>query len=287
VTAHAEFLRAATDDELLARRMKADFRQAGVSDRDRTMLEFVNTLSHTPWALNPAGLDGLRRAGFREDEILHVVLGSAHFNYLNRMADGLGIRFEYESELPPFQPRETRPRPAPPPPAAPPMGDLPEEEPSTFYRVVAGNPEACALATKWRAFQLRPTPGLEAVARIRIALFVSSLDRCPPGYRSYRRQLAQLGDDAAVGEALNRGEIPAGLPPRDRLFLEHAARLTLEPWTTRAEHLDVLRSAGVDDRGILQLTMLVSYLSFETRVTLGLGPGSRADGSSEPTSWEG
>jgi alkylhydroperoxidase family enzyme len=271
VTAHAEFLRAATDNELLARRMKADFRQAGLSPRDRTMLEFVDALSHAPWVLNPAGLEGLERAGFREEEILHVVLGCAHFNYLNRMADGLGIRFEYESPLPAFRPREAGPRPAPPPPVLDPGGDGPEDEAGAFYRVLAGNPEACALASKWRAFQFRPTPGLPAVTRFRIALFVSSLDRCPPGYRSYRRSLAQLGDDAAFGEALNRGQVPAGLPPGERLLLEHAARLTERPWTARKEHLDALRPEGLDDRGILQLTMLVSYLSFESRVALGLG----------------
>jgi alkylhydroperoxidase family enzyme len=280
VTAHAEFLRAATDDEVLARRLKADFRQAGLSVRDRTMLEFVDTLSHSPWALNPDGRDGLRRAGFREEEILHVVLGCAHFNYLNRMADGLGIRFEYESALPAFRPRETGPRPAPPPPDPEPGADG-EDEPSAFYRALAGNPEACALATKWRAFQLRATPGLEAVTRLRIALLVSSLDRCPPGYRSYRRSLARLGDEAALGAALNRGQVPAGLPPRERLLLEHAARLTERPWTTREEHVGALRSAGLDDRGILQLTMLVSYLSFESRVALGLGP---AGVGPEPTS---
>ncbi|HXB57443.1 MAG TPA: hypothetical protein VN461_21965 [Vicinamibacteria bacterium] len=253
--------------------MKADFRQAGLSARDRAMLEYVDTLSHTPWALNPAGVDGLRRADFREEEILHVVLGCAHFNYLNRMADGLGIRFEYESALPPFRPRERGPRPAPPPPLAEPSRDSPEDEPGAFYRILGGNPEACALASQWRAFQLRPTPGLEAVTRVRVALFVSSLDRCPTGYRSYRRSLARLGDDAAVAEALNRGQVPPGLPPRERLLLEHAARLTEMPWTTRAEHLDTLRSAGLDDRGILKLTMLVSYLSFESRVALGLGAG--------------
>jgi alkylhydroperoxidase family enzyme len=279
VTAHAEFLRAATDDELLARRMKADFRQAGLSLRDRTMLEFVDALSHAPWALNPAGREGLERAGFREEEILHVVLGCAHFNYLNRMADGLGIRFEYESPLPAFRPKEAGPRPAPPPPVTEPGAD--EDEASAFYRVLGGNPEACALASKWRAFQLRPTPALSAVTRLRIALFVSSLDRCPPAYRSYRRSLAQLGDDAAFGEALNRGQVPAGLSPRERLLLEHAARLTERPWTTRKEHLDALRPEGLDDRGLLQLTMLVSYLSFESRVALGLG---RAGASPPPSS---
>ena len=54
------------------------------------------------------------------------------------------------------------------------------------------------------------------------------------------------------------------------MFL-HAERLTREPAGTKEEHIHQLRDAGIDDRGILQLTMLCSYLSFENRVALGLG----------------
>jgi uncharacterized protein YciW len=40
--------------------------------------------------------------------------------------------------------------------------------------------------------------------------------------------------------------------------------------------VDALRGAGLDDRDILQLTTLVAYVSFETRVALGLGISSEA-----------
>jgi alkylhydroperoxidase family enzyme len=40
---------------------------------------------------------------------------------------------------------------------------------------------------------------------------------------------------------------------------------------TSEEHIDQLRRAGLDDHGILQLTMLCSYFGFENRVALGLG----------------
>jgi len=283
VTAHAEFLRAATSDELLAQRLKADFRQAGLPDRDRTMLEFVETLCRAPWALTPSRVDGLRRAGWRDEEILQVVLGSAHFNYLNRMADGLGVRLEYVSALPRFEPRGSRP--APGPRAFPPRegglawiaipetlpGDTAQGQTSNLDRVLAGNPEVRVLASSWRAFQLRATPGLDGKTRARIALYVSSLEDCEYARRGYEELLHELGEDPAVVGALSRAEVPSRLPSRDRLFLEHAARLTREPWTTREERLRDLRSAGLDDRGILRLTMLISYLSFETRVALGLG----------------
>ena len=71
-------------------------------------------------------------------------------------------------------------------------------------------------------------------------------------------------------ECLNRGKLPPGLRRLERLEFEHAIRLTREPWTTRESHIEELRQAGLDDPGILQLTMLISYLSFETRVALGL-----------------
>ena len=40
---------------------------------------------------------------------------------------------------------------------------------------------------------------------------------------------------------------------------------------TKEDHIQELRQAGLDDHGILQLTMLCSYLSFENRIALGLG----------------
>jgi len=57
----------------------------------------------------------------------------------------------------------------------------------------------------------------------------------------------------------------------DALTFEHADRLTRRSWTTTETHIRKLREAGPDDNGILQLTTLCSYLSFENRLAAGLG----------------
>ena len=53
-------------------------------------------------------------------------------------------------------------------------------------------------------------------------------------------------------------------------MLEHVERLAISPWTARKQHVERLHAAGFDDREVVRLTMLVSYLSFEHRVRLGL-----------------
>ena len=74
------------------------------------MLEFVEKLTLYPWLLVRKDVTVLQDAGFPDATILHIVFGSAHFNYLNRMADGIGIRFEYQTEIPEVTQRSSDPR---------------------------------------------------------------------------------------------------------------------------------------------------------------------------------
>ena len=290
MSAHAEFLRAATNDGGLAGQLKLDFRQAALSEKDRQMLEFADKLTRFPWMILESDIGSLRQAGFHDMEILHIVLGSAHFNYLNRMADGIGIRFEYQSDLPDFQlpPSEDR---TPPSPAttrrlsAPhedkkiawiscpdqSLAELTESDPCNLFRSMGYNPDAAQLTKEWRDYQLKPTVQLDARTRGRLALYVSALNYCEYSSLWYRQLLIRLGDESPTLDGLCRGEQPAGLQELERLEFEHARRLTREPWTTREVHIDGLRQAGLGDSGILQLSMLVSYFSFENRVALGLG----------------
>jgi uncharacterized peroxidase-related enzyme len=291
VSAHAEFLRAASQDAGLAAQIKTDFRKAKISPQDRSMLEFVEKLTKSPWLLAETDVNSLRRAGFSDVEILHIVLGSAHFNYLNRMADGIGIKFEYKSDIPEFKiPSDSKP-------IAPsltsqtacklsPKQDggtiawikFPQsqaedfgEGPQNLYRVMGENPEASSLGKKWRDYQLQATPHLDALLRARLALFMSGLNRCTYSAYWFRQVVSNLREDPAVVESLSRGEVPDGLSALDQLVFQHAARLTQQPWTARETHVEQLRQAGMDDKAVLQLTMLASYLSFENRVALGLG----------------
>ncbi|HEX2522666.1 MAG TPA: peroxidase-related enzyme, partial [Terriglobia bacterium] len=85
MSAHAEFLRVASKDIKLATQLKNDFHAASLTEQDRNMLEFVEKLTLCPWLLVRSDITRLRDVGFPDSTILHIILGSAHFNYLNRM----------------------------------------------------------------------------------------------------------------------------------------------------------------------------------------------------------
>jgi alkylhydroperoxidase family enzyme len=58
--------------------------------------------------MEEADVSALRDAGLSDAEILDVCQVAAYYNYVNRMADGLGV------ELEPYWERRSRPRPASP-----------------------------------------------------------------------------------------------------------------------------------------------------------------------------
>jgi alkylhydroperoxidase family enzyme len=55
-----------------------------------------------------------------------------------------------------------------------------------------------------------------------------------------------------------------------RALCAHALRLTREPWAIAEGDLDELRRAGLDDRAILDLTLVVAYYNFVNRLASGL-----------------
>lgn len=58
------------------------------------MLDYVHKLTRTPWAMRESDVQKLREAGFEDLAILHVAQLAAFFNYLNRVADGLGVELD-------------------------------------------------------------------------------------------------------------------------------------------------------------------------------------------------
>ena len=88
---HAEFLRVASLDAELAAAVRRDWRTAPISDAERAMLEYVDKLTRAPKSLWKDDLDRLRAAGFDDTGILQINLIASFFNYVNRVADGLGV----------------------------------------------------------------------------------------------------------------------------------------------------------------------------------------------------
>jgi uncharacterized peroxidase-related enzyme len=91
VESHAEFLRVASLDAELAAAVKRDWRTAPITDAERVMLGYVEKLTRAPRSIWQDDLEALRAAGFDDTGILQINLIASFFNYVNRVADGLGV----------------------------------------------------------------------------------------------------------------------------------------------------------------------------------------------------
>ena len=80
-----------TLDEGLSEAIKKDWRTADLSEQDRAMLSYVEKLTKDPPSVWKDDLDALRAAGFDDVAILQINLIASWFNYINRVADGLGV----------------------------------------------------------------------------------------------------------------------------------------------------------------------------------------------------
>jgi uncharacterized peroxidase-related enzyme len=80
-----------TLDEPLVKAIQDDYRTAPISDQDRTMLEYVEKITRDATQVSRDDHARLRAAGFDDKGILQVTLIASWFNYINRVADALGV----------------------------------------------------------------------------------------------------------------------------------------------------------------------------------------------------
>jgi alkylhydroperoxidase family enzyme len=78
------------DDSFVAALQK-DFRTAPISDQERVMLEYVEQITRDATRISPEFHDRLRAVGFDDRGILQITLIASWFNYINRVADALGV----------------------------------------------------------------------------------------------------------------------------------------------------------------------------------------------------
>ena len=69
----------------------ADYRTAPISEQDRTMLDYAAQLTRDATRITPQDHAALRAVGFDDCGILQITLIASWFNYINRVADGLGV----------------------------------------------------------------------------------------------------------------------------------------------------------------------------------------------------
>ena len=71
--------------------LQQDYTTAPISEQDRLMLDYVVQLTKDATRITSAFHDRLRAAGFDDQAILQITLIASWFNYINRVADALGV----------------------------------------------------------------------------------------------------------------------------------------------------------------------------------------------------
>jgi uncharacterized peroxidase-related enzyme len=75
----------------MVRALEDDYKSAPISEQDRAMLDYVVQVTKDATRISPADHERLRAVGFDDKGILQITLIASWFNYINRVADALGV----------------------------------------------------------------------------------------------------------------------------------------------------------------------------------------------------
>ena len=80
-----------TLDKNLVDALEKDYTTAPITPQERAMLDYVVKLTKDATKIWKDDHERLRAAGFDDQAILQITLIASWFNYINRVADSLGV----------------------------------------------------------------------------------------------------------------------------------------------------------------------------------------------------
>lgn len=78
----------------LVQQLKANYREAEITEAEMAMLEYSELLTVQSSNAVQSDVQRLRDVGWSDEDIVDIVHQTALFNYMTRVADGLGIENE-------------------------------------------------------------------------------------------------------------------------------------------------------------------------------------------------
>ena len=75
----------------MVKALQEDYEHAPISEQDRVMLDYVVQITRDATRISPKDHARLRGVGFDDKGILQITLIASWFNYINRVADALGV----------------------------------------------------------------------------------------------------------------------------------------------------------------------------------------------------
>jgi len=213
---------------------------ASLGPIERALAGLASIVTEAPWTISTGDLERARAAGLADASVLHAIVLSAFFNYLNRVADAIDLEFDYVSALPRIV-RDAAREPVP----RPPRSEWPQGA-------------ALPLRLGDRAITAAPFAHLrEYVFRDGGAL--------PLREREVMARAVSLALCDARGESL-----PAPEGEREQRLSDYAEKLTVTPWRLTRADLDGLRALGLDDAGLLDAISVASFQNIAARLHLAI-----------------
>jgi len=80
-----------TLDKNLIEALERDYTTAPLTSSERIMADYVVKLTKDATMVQPSDHEQLRKVGFDDQAILQITLIASWFNYINRVADALGV----------------------------------------------------------------------------------------------------------------------------------------------------------------------------------------------------
>lgn len=94
VTHHSEALGKHVDDPAWVERVSNGVEDAELEPEERALADYARGLTLSPGEGREEAIETLRGAGFEDEAILHATELVAYFNFVNRLAHGLGVDLE-------------------------------------------------------------------------------------------------------------------------------------------------------------------------------------------------
>lgn len=95
---HSAYLRQKSGDPAMADAVRADYRTAPLSPRQKAMIDYAVKVARRPKAVSKTDMARLRKHGFTDADIMDMTQVAAIFSYTNRVASALDLEPNPEFE---------------------------------------------------------------------------------------------------------------------------------------------------------------------------------------------
>lgn len=81
-------------DDALKDQLVSDYQTADISEQDKLILQYAEKITRNASSINQEYIDSLKKAGYDDKAIHDIAQVASYFNYVNRIADSLGVEME-------------------------------------------------------------------------------------------------------------------------------------------------------------------------------------------------